>query len=103
EDEWHLKRDIICSQIQNLRGLSKKIYARNTKIQKINNKEAQDFLEEHHLQGGCRGIQISYGLFHQDELITVMTFDSQEGRRQMLKDEYNLSRFCSKKGTAVIG
>lgn len=103
EDEWDLKRDIICSQIQNLLGLSKKIYARNTKIQKINNKEAREFLEEHHLQGGYRGIQISYGLFHKDELISVMTFDSQEGRKQMPEDEYNLSRFCSKKGTAVIG
>lgn len=103
EDEWDFKRDIICSQIQNLLGLSKKVYARNTKIQRIKNKDAREFLEEHHLQGGYRGIQISYGLFHEDELISVMTFDSQEGRKQMPEDEYNLSRFCSKKGTAVIG
>lgn len=103
EDEWDFKRDIICSQIQNLLGLSKKVYARNTKIQRIKNKDAREFLEEHHLQGGYRGIQISYGLFHKDELVSVMTFDSQEGRKQMPEDEYNLSRFCSKKGTVVIG
>lgn len=103
EDDWDNKREIIKSQIENLLGLSKKIYARNTKIKEVKYKEALEFLKENHIQGGYIGIQKAYGLYYKDEIVALMTFDHKEGRKNMKATEWNLSRFCNKKGTAVIG
>jgi osmotically-inducible protein OsmY len=104
EDDWLLKKDIIKSQIKNWIGLSKeKIYARKCEVREIKDaKIVRDFLDENHIQGKVNS-SIKLGLYYKEALVSVMTFDSYEGRKKMKDSECNLSRFCTKKNTNVIG
>ncbi len=101
EDDWVYKNEIIKSQIKNWLGLTnKKIFARNCKIIEI--KEAKEFLDNNHIQGNDRS-NIKIGLYHDYELLSIMTFNKTEGRKKMKQDEWNLSRFCNKLDFNVVG
>jgi len=101
EDDWDLKQDIIKSQIKNVLGLTEnKIFARKCKIRELYN--IKNFLNENHIQGSDKSL-IKLGLYFNDELISVMTFDNFEGRKKMEKDGWNLSRFCNKLNYNVVG
>ncbi len=112
EDDWTLREDIVKSQINNLLGNSKKIFARKCVIKEITNtKESKKFLDENHIQG-ANSSKIKIGLYHtvtqsngatNEELVSIMTFDQSEGRLKMDNSGYNLSRFCNKINTNVIG
>ena len=103
EDDWDNKRDIIKSQIRNwLDSSINKIYARKCDIRNVNKLEYKEFLNNNHIQGFIRSI-IRIGLFYNDELVSLMTFDNLEGRGRMEEGGWNLSRFCSKINTNIIG
>lgn len=104
EDDWDFKREIVKSQIDNILLKSKsKIYARKCTIKKINDsKLVREFLDKNHIQGYIRS-SIKIGLYHDDELVSIMTFDNSEGRKKMCANEWNLSRFCSKLEYNVTG
>jgi hypothetical protein len=59
-------------------------------------------LDQNHIQGYVNS-NLKLGLFHNDELVSLMTFDHFEGRKRMEQDEWNLNRFCSKIDTSVTG
>jgi hypothetical protein len=104
EDDWVNKNEIIKSQVKNLLNLSFKVYARKCEVKEIIQKNiVYDFLNRNHIQGSYKQIQKCYGLYFNQELISVMTFDHFEGRKKMSQDEWNLSRFCTKLNTVVIG
>jgi len=101
ENEWRESQEIVKSIIANkLRINSRKIYARKTKVKELDNKTKKDFLNKNHLQGNGRS-QYKYGLYCEDELVSVMTF----GKRKITNKnpEYEIIRFASKLGTNVIG
>ena len=105
EDDFDYKNEIIKSIITNIIGYSKKIYARKTKVVKITNKLiVKDFLNKNHLQGFVN-TNINYGLYHNNELVSIMTF--MRCRKVLNKKntnhEYELVRFCNKVGFSVIG
>ena len=103
EDDWDFKKDIIKSQILNLLGKSEKIFARKCQVKEITDiTMVRNFLNENHIQGFV-GSKIKLGLFFNDELVSLMTFDKNEGRKKMKSGEWNLSRFCTKKNNNVIG
>ena len=107
EDEWLLKRDIVKSRIKNLLGLTEnKIFARKCKIREISSLEKSIFLDKNHIQGNCVD-KIRYGLFFEDELVSVMTFGKLRSalgsRVKNTEKEYELIRFCSKINLNVIG
>jgi hypothetical protein len=104
EDDWEYKTDIIKSQIKNwLFSTLNRIFARKCQIKEINNtKLVKDFLERNHIQGNISST-LKIGLFYKDELVSLMTFDHFEGRKLMSNNEWNLSRFCNKINTNVIG
>ena len=98
EDEWLFKQNIVKSVILNRLGLTKnEIYANNCTVKKVTHKEADDFLNNNHLQGNISG---SYyiGLYFNDNLVSIMVFDNTSQ-----KDEYVLLRFCSILNTNIIG
>jgi hypothetical protein len=105
EDDFDNRFDIVKSIISNLLGESKKIHARKTRIERIeDNKMVKKFLTENHLQGFVN-TNINYGLFVNNELFSLMTFmktrkilDKNRG-----EDEYELVRFCNKIGFSVVG
>lgn len=96
EDEWNLKSDIIKNRIKNILGKDKRIYARNCNIKEIDTLAYKKFVTENHLQG-YSAAKIKYGLYYEDELVSVMSF----GKSRYTEDEYEMIRFCSK--NTVIG
>ncbi len=112
EDDWAFKQEIIKSQINNLLNLNtQKIYARKCVIKEVSIKETREFLDNNHIQGFISS-SFKIGLYHSvtqsngvtnEELVSIMTFDSFEGRMKMEEGGYNLSRFCNKINTNVVG
>jgi hypothetical protein len=108
EDEWVNKRDIVMSRLKSVLNIKENVavvYARNCTIKPINTKEARLFCEENHLQG-YTGSSIKLGAFYQDELVSVMTFSKpslSKGAKNSKEGVFELSRFCSKLNTSVVG
>lgn len=104
EDEWINKKDILSSMITNIMGNTKKrVYARECEVIKIDNASiVNNFLIENHLQGICPST-IKYGLYHNGDIVSVMTFGKSRHFIGNGKYEYELLRFCNKKDYNVIG
>jgi hypothetical protein len=104
EDDWLFKKDIVESQIKNILKLNcEKIFARKCFIKEIkDSKIVSKFLNKNHVQGKVNS-SLKLGLYHNEELVSIMTFDHFEGRKKMEEDGWNLSRFCNKLNTNVIG
>jgi hypothetical protein len=101
EDDWINNNEILKSQIRNWLMISKnKIWARNCDIVELTN--CNKFLNENHIQGSDRS-NIKIGLLYNGKVVSVMTFNKSEGRRKMVDGEWNLSRFCNKLDTNVVG
>jgi len=105
EDEWIYKREIVVSKIKNIIGITEnKIFARKCIIKEITDIDTKTFLNANHLQGYCNS-KYRYGLYYNDELVSVMTFGH---LRKNLgskgnNNEYELLRFCNKLNTTVVG
>lgn len=100
EDEWLYKKDIVISRLKYiLNKTNTKIYARKCKIELINDKTKNIFLENNHIQGKDVS-KIRLGLTYNNELISVMTF----GKTRMSKKyQWELIRYATKLDTYVIG
>lgn len=100
ETEWINKQEIVKSIICNLLNLTKiKIYARNCEIKEISKEEKDEFLESNHIQGKDIS-NVKLGLFYNNELISLMTFCKSRFDK---KYEYEMSRYCNKINTSVVG
>ena len=102
EDDWTFKQDIVKSQVKNLLGFSDRIWARKCQIKEVDTKEAKLFLNNNHIQGFVNS-NIKIGLYYNQELVSIMTFDKFEGRKKLTDLEWNLNRFCNKIGYSIIG
>lgn len=105
EDEYVYKKDIVVSRLKNLLGVYDKIvYARQCIIKSVNDSDARDFLNQNHIQGFCVS-SYRFGLYHNGELISLMTFGSYRNAlgRHSVDNEYELLRFCNKLGYHIPG
>lgn len=104
EDDWNFKKDIIKSQVKNWVGKSEnKIFARNCQVREVLDiKEYKNFLNDNHIQGYVNSKK-RIGLYFNSKLVSLMTFDNFEGREKMEISEWNLSRFCNRLNTNVVG
>lgn len=101
EDDWVNNEKILKSQIRNWLGLTpNKIFARKCNVIELTN--CNKFLDENHIQGSDRS-NIKIGLVYDGQVVSVMTFNKSEGRKKMNDGEWNLSRFCNKLDTNVVG
>lgn len=75
------------------------LYARKCVLKKIDNGTAKQFLEKNHLFGHAR-CSHSYGLYYNDELVSVATFGPCRFNK---KYRTELIRFANKIGTTVVG
>jgi len=99
-DEWLFKRKIVESRLKSLLGVSDtRIYARNTIISNIDTQTERAFLEQNHIQGYSSSA-IKYGLYHESELVAIMTFGNPRFSKSA---EYELIRYCSKLNCNVVG
>jgi len=100
EHEWSYKKDIVKSILRSkLQNFDKKIYARNCVVKEISSEESNVFLNQNHIQGKDNS-RIRIGLYHEDELVSLMTFIKS---RYDKKIEFEMSRFCNKLNHKVIG
>lgn len=105
--DWMWHKDVIKSMLLNVLGqCSEKLYARNCDIRLVNSKDASAFLNTNHRQGAA-GSSIKLGLYHSDELVSLMTFSKMRNTigtgSEDLSDCYELVRFCSTINTSVVG
>ncbi len=103
EDDYDLRKNIIESQINNLLGSSKGIFARKCLVREIkDSKIISEFLNNNHIQGKVNS-SLKLGLYFNEELVSLMTFDHFEGRNKMEEGGWNLNRFCNKCGINIVG
>ncbi len=76
------------------------IYARKCEVREVPVKEAKCFINKYHLQNWCRGNTIRYGLYHNNELVQIMTFGKP---RYNKKYQWELLRLCTKAEFMVVG
>ena len=100
EDEWINKKEIVKSRILHIldKCKSKRVHARKCIIREIDSKKKNDFLENYHIQGKDNS-KVKLGAFHDDELISVMTFSKgniSKGSKS-LEGVWELNRFCTKR------
>jgi hypothetical protein len=103
EDEWKYKKDIVLSILNNRININGyKIFARNCDVKLISNKICSDFLDSNHIQGKVN-CKVNIGLFHKDELVSVMTFSKGRLALNANKEEWEMVRFCNKLNTTIVG
>ena len=95
-DLWFKKKSLIKSMLLNKLGLTPFVIgARKCIIRKVDMQESFNFLNSNHLQGGNKGSIISYGLFYDKELLSIMTFRHREN--------WELVKFATKEYTSIQG
>lgn len=95
EDEWIYTPNIVKNIIDHrLNRTNKSVGARQLYITEIDKKLANRFLDLHHLQGRKWGHSICIGAYHNDELVSVMTFSPDRNNQYI-----ELSRFATNGNT----
>ncbi len=100
EDWWIRKPKVVLSKINSILGQNKRIFARKTKVRRINKEVADNFLEKHHIYGATKS-KHKYGLFLEKELLSVATFSGQ--RNLEIGRSGELIRYCTKGNITVVG
>ena len=106
-DEWVNKKEIVKSRLLNKLNLTpNKIYARKCKIKEVLIKDKDEFLNNNHIQGKDKS-SIKLGLYHDDKLVSIMTFGHPRtaiGKTKInIENQYELVRFSNLLNTNVIG
>lgn len=92
-DDWSKVVEII-------KPKSDVVYARKCEIRELDTVTCREFLQQHHLQGSCRGQTVRLGLYYQDELVMAMTFGKPRYNKNF---EWELLRLCTKSDVSVVG
>lgn len=100
DKEYVEKQDLVMSMIRSRLGLyDRVIRAGKCSIRNVPTPEQKTFLEDNHIQGYVRSSK-AFGLYLEDELVSIMTF----GKSRYSRDhEYELLRFASRAGLKVHG
>lgn len=106
--EWASQKSIILSMLKNRVGVSDTIYGRNTYVCELAYDESCKFLDKNHRQGSLSApIRLGLRSKDTDELLAVMTFgklrNSMGAKDGDSNNCYELSRFCNKLGTSIVG
>lgn len=100
ETEWDNKQDIVKSCISSLLHKNARVFARKCIVKQITKHEATAFVDANHLQGSNGSSTHHYGLYNNNELISVMTFGASRFDKTV---QWEMVRFCSKLDTQVVG
>ena len=105
EDDWLYRNDIVKDIIKSKLGLSDfNIGARKCEIRNVSNKDAIDFLNKYHIQGGVSNGK-SIGLYYQNNLVEILTFGQLRKNMGSTPEDgkYEIYRVCSKAGYNIQG
>ena len=100
EHQWKNKKSIMQSIILSKINRTKKIGARKTEIKIISFREAYEFFQTNHLQGGVLGSRVHIGLFLNAQLISCTSFGVPRNNK---KYEWELFRFATLANYSVVG
>lgn len=95
EDEIREKFDIVKSVLLNQLGKSNRLFARKCKLDKLNDKDADEFFNANHLMGKGRGS--TYILRFKEEIVAALRL------KRSKNNDYEISRFCNNKFNSVVG
>jgi very-short-patch-repair endonuclease len=97
--EWNQRREQVQNFILSALGQNRvRIGARKTECRQVPRDEARRFLDENHIQGST-GFKKAIGLYHNDELMMLVTIGAHHRR----SNELVLSRMCAKTDVTVAG
>lgn len=89
------------NKIINLLKSKQKLYAKKLTIKEVSSKDCDEFLNQYHLQGTCKGQDIRLGLYDSNNcLIQLMTFGKPRYNKHF---QYELLRLCSHKNYIITG
>lgn len=101
EDEWDFQSAIVKSRLLHiLRQNHARIHARQCVVREIDSPTAAKFCDDNHVQGKGRS-NARFGLFHENTLVSVMTFSKLNLSRKI--KGWELNRFCSLPGLNIPG
>lgn len=101
EDEWRNKTNIVQSRLLNILGkTSITVYARQCVVKEVSSKDSAQFCNENHIMGKGRS-NVRLGLYHNDILVSLMTFTNNNLSRKLQLWEIN--RFSSLLNVNVVG
>lgn len=95
EDEIRDRFDIVKSIVLNKLGKSQRIYARECSFHALKDKDSDYFFNNNHLMGKGRGT--TYVLKYKEDIVSALRF------KRLKNKDYEISRFCNKTYTSVIG
>lgn len=104
EDEFIERPEVVLSRIDNALGACKnKVFARKCEVREIHSREANAFLEQHHLQGKSN-TTCCWGLYYKDTLVQVLTVGSLSRTHAKYKGKtLELKRLASLPGYVIVG
>ena len=105
EHDWYNNRSYIESILQHIFVKQEIIYARKCYISNIDYKTKSEFINKYHFYKDSQSSTISYGLYYNNELISVMSFGKLRGQNKLHSSttHYELTRFVTKKNITIIG
>lgn len=96
EYEWSTRKRQIKRLLRNALGKSKgKVMARKCDLRKVPTKQAHEFFDMYHPQGGVGGGE-HYGLFWKDKLVACMRFTFGANDRGLSERVWTLSRYATR-------
>lgn len=98
--EWENRKEQIKGYFNSLIGKNIiPIYGRKTIVREISKIDSVKFIDQHHIHGAINA-KYNYGLFFEDELVSVLTLSKS---RFTKKYDFEVIRFCTKIGFRIIG
>ena len=98
---WRSNQEKIKNYLHDVIASTVRVYARKCELRVVPKSEAVAFTDRYHLQGSAKLQEINYGLYYEDELISVMSFG--KPRYKEKSNTYELQRYCVKTGITVVG
>ena len=100
DEKWLTKPDIVKSILLNKMGrCTNRIFARRCEAREIDSSTYRTFCVANHVNGHANA-SVKYGLFHDDVLVSVMSFSKS---RYSNSHQWELIRMCSSINTSVVG
>lgn len=105
EQDWMFKNDKVCKLIKDAFSQKQKIYARSCEVVNIDKNIRSEFVNKYHFDGDSYQGIISYGLFYNSELVSVMSFGKLRGQNSLRSNDgyYELVRLVSKDNLYIVG
>lgn len=92
---WNNNQDVVKKSLLHKLGLvDGSVYARNTCVKQVDSRACRDFLNSNHIQGYTPAA-VCYALFHDDDIVAVMTFAKSRVAIGKQSDGMELVRFAS--------